>query len=98
MPRDENAPGYKNPPKEHQFKKGQTGNPRGRVKGSQSFSSVFARLLKRRIRLAVDGRPQTMTLRDALLLQLVHRALAGSPRHVQLLIQGVCSMSQRNPS
>jgi hypothetical protein len=87
MPRDDDAVGYKKPPKKYQFKKGQSGNPRGRVKGSESFSSAFARLIKWRIRLTVDGRLQRMTLRDALLHQFVARARAASPAHVQLLIQ-----------
>jgi hypothetical protein len=96
MARDEDTIGYKIPPKQHRFKTGKSGNPRGRVKGSQSFSSVFARFLKMRIRVTVDGKLQTMTMRDALLLQLINRALAGSPRHVQLLLhEGMLSEKEK---
>jgi uncharacterized protein DUF5681 len=31
--------GYKRPPKEHQFRPGQSGNPGGRPKGARSFKS-----------------------------------------------------------
>ena len=37
MPDDDDAKvGYKSPPKEHQFKKGQTGNPKGRPRKPRS--------------------------------------------------------------
>jgi hypothetical protein len=97
MPPDYDVIGYKKPPKQHQFKKGKSGNPRGRVKGSQTFSSAFARFLKKRIRLTVNGKLQTMTMRDALLLQLMNRALAGSPRHVQLLLREGMFDEQKKP-
>ena len=33
------AVGYKHPPREHQFRRGQSGNPSGRPKGARNFKS-----------------------------------------------------------
>ena len=42
MPDDDYAVGYKKPPLHTRFKKGQSGNPRGRPKGSKNFSTLLA--------------------------------------------------------
>jgi hypothetical protein len=38
---DERAVGYKRPPREHQFRRGESGNPAGRPKRRPSFASVL---------------------------------------------------------
>ncbi len=38
--------GYKDPPKEHQFKPGQSGNPRGKPKGSRDIKTILTELLQ----------------------------------------------------
>jgi hypothetical protein len=37
--------GFGRPPKEHRFKKGQSGNPKGRPKGARNYASVFETML-----------------------------------------------------
>ena len=37
--------GYKKPPLHSRFKKGQSGNPRGRPRGAKNFSSVLLSLI-----------------------------------------------------
>ena len=41
-PVDDDEVGYRKPPKPHRFKNGQSGNPRGRPKGSKSRKPVLS--------------------------------------------------------
>lgn len=55
--------GYKKPPKDGQFKKGQSGNPNGRPRGSKNKKKVFDDILSQEITLA-NG--EVMDIRVAL--------------------------------
>ena len=41
--------GYRRPPRRAQFRPGQSGNPRGRPKGSRNFASVMKKVLAKPI-------------------------------------------------
>ncbi len=87
MPGDrEYEVGYGRPPKHSQFKKGRAGNPRGRAKGSASFSTILAKVLAQRVSLTVNGERMRITVRDALALQLIHGALSGNTRLIEILL------------
>ena len=49
---DEQPVGYGNPPKESRFKKGQSGNQRGRPKGSKNLKTDLAEELQTESRFA----------------------------------------------
>jgi len=49
---DDYEVGYKKPPKKGQFKKGKSGNPKGRPAGSKNKKTVFNDVLEREITLA----------------------------------------------
>ena len=40
--------GYRRPPKANQFRKGRSGNPRGRKPSEENFLSIFKRIAARR--------------------------------------------------
>jgi len=48
--------GYRSPPPEHQFKPGQSGNPRGRPKGAKGMRSELLRELNETVVLTVNGK------------------------------------------
>ena len=45
----EEEKGYGKPPKKHQFKKGVSGNPRGRPKGKSSLLSDLNKIVNQKI-------------------------------------------------
>jgi hypothetical protein len=78
--------GYGKPPKHTQFKKGQSGNPRGRPKGSVNLATAITRAVNERVTVNVNGRPRSMTKLDVAITGLVNRAVKGDARATQQLL------------
>lgn len=72
--------GYKKPPKHSRFKPGQSGNPKGRPKGSRNFSTDLKQTLKERVHLNKGGRRKTVSTQLATLMRLREKALSGDAR------------------
>lgn len=79
--------GYAKPPKHTQFKKDQSGNPKGRPKGSRNFSTDVRDTLKARVGLTGDGKRKTVSTQLATLLQLRKKALSGDARALDRMIE-----------
>ena len=67
--------GYGKPPRGTQFKKGQSGNPKGRPKGAKSFKTLVDEVLNEKVTIVVNGKPRKVTKKKALARQAVHSAL-----------------------
>ncbi len=78
--------GYGKPPKEGRFKKGQSGNPKGRPKGHRNFKTDLLDTLKAPVQLKDKGRPRTVSTQQAALLRLREKALGGDARALDRLI------------
>ena len=74
--------GYANPPTQHRFKKGKSGNPRGRPRKQEDLDTVLHRVLNRKVRVKDDD--QTMPIRDALMRKLRELALQGDRQALAL--------------
>lgn len=83
---DDYEVGFKKPPKHTQFKRGQSGNPKGRPKGSRNFSSDVKHTLKEPVRLNKDGKRKTVSTQHAALLRLREKALSGDARALDRLL------------
>jgi hypothetical protein len=80
--------GYRKPPKDSRFKKGQSGNPRGRPKRRRmSVSYLFRKVAGEQIAIEVDGGKMMMTHLEALLRQVYTMALNKDADAVRLLDQ-----------
>jgi hypothetical protein len=77
--------GYARPPKSGQFKKGQSGNKRGRPKGSKLFSETVVEALDEKVTISENGRRRIITKREALAKQLVNKAAGGDIKSIKLL-------------
>ena len=84
--------GYGKPPSRTQFRKGISGNPKGRPKGSKNFATVLARALREKVVLTVNGKRKTVTKLELVVMQLVDRATAGDMsalRQLTALVGGI---------
>ena len=69
--------------KDGRFRKGVSGNPKGRPKGSSDMGSVIGRVLKVPVMITENGRQRKITKKEALALQLVNKALQGDAKSMQ---------------
>lgn len=80
-----NPQGGRRPPKEYQFQKGQSGNPRGRPKGSKNLKTLTDELLSSYLPTTSNGK--RITYREGFLIAVAHAALKGSLEHLKWLIE-----------
>lgn len=71
-----NKSGFGNPPSEHRFKKGQSGNRKGRPKGTRNLKTDLAAMLNGNVEITVNGIHRRMTRQEAMLLSLFQRAVS----------------------
>jgi hypothetical protein len=69
--------GYRKPSKSVQFKKGVSGNPRGRPKGKRNLATVLEETLNETTVIVEDGQKRTMTKMEAAVRSLVSSATSG---------------------
>lgn len=69
--------GYRHPPRKNRWKKGQSGNLKGRRKKSELAITIIDRLLHSSMRITLNGEAIRVTALEAIVLQLFQKALAG---------------------
>ena len=79
--------GYKKPPRETRFQKGQSGNPNGRPKGVNNFKTDLAAELNERIRITEGGTAKLFTKQQALIKRTMEKACKGDMRAIEVLIK-----------
>jgi hypothetical protein len=79
--------GYGHPPLHTQFKKGSSGNPRGRPKGSKNFNTIIAEELERTIVVNENGRRRPISRGRALIKRLIATALSGDLKAMALIVK-----------
>lgn len=77
--------GYGKPPRHSQFKKGQSGNPRGRPKGAKSAKTIAREILQTKRSVKIDGKIRNLTALEIALNQQAKQAMNGDRKALEYL-------------
>jgi hypothetical protein len=78
--------GFGKPPVHSQFKKGQSGNVRGRPKGKQNVATVLNNAIGEKLWIVENGKRRSITKLEAAVKQMSNKAAQGDSRALQQLI------------
>lgn len=79
--------GFCRPPQATRFRKGISGNPKGRPKGSLNVATAFVKALREKVVINEGGKRKTVTKLEAALKQLVNKAASGEMSALKQLVE-----------
>jgi uncharacterized protein DUF5681 len=81
--------GYGKPPRQTRFRKGQSGNPRGRSPGGRNLKTLLGDALNEFVIVTENGGRRKITKREAIIAQLVNRSASADFRAIKILLDMV---------
>lgn len=78
--------GYGRPPRHSRFKKGQSGNPKGRPKGARGLEAELDDELKLTVKIKENGRQRKISNWRAMLKGQVRKAVLGDTKAFQTVV------------
>ena len=79
--------GYCRPPKQHQFQRGQSGNPRGRRRQPVSKKATWEKLMNELVSLHEKGKTRRVTKYECLCLSHLNKAIKGDTPSTKFVIE-----------
>jgi hypothetical protein len=89
--------GYAKPPEKFRFKKGQSGNPKGRPKKSRNLNTLLDDELNSTLSVREGDRERRLSKREAIIKRMVQGALGGDIRQLQFLFRHLESRNDPEP-
>jgi Family of unknown function (DUF5681) len=83
---DDDYVGYCKPPKKHWFKPGQSGNPKGRKKGSRGLKTDLKAELNSRVTITENGRTISLTKQQVIIKSLATKAAKGDVKAANSIV------------
>jgi hypothetical protein len=78
--------GFGKPPRQTRFRKGESGNPKGRPRGLKNPAALLSKVLREPVIVIENGQRRSITKYEALMRQLATNALRGDYKFMRLLI------------
>jgi len=78
--------GYRKPPHDSRFVKGQSGNPRGRLPGAQNMKTLLTKALNELVVVTDHGGRRKVSKRQAIVTQIVNRAAKPDFKAIPILL------------
>ena len=78
--------GHADGSRRHRFRKGQTGNPRGKRKGTQNLLTVFKQVVRKKVKVTLAGELSKMTIADYVLRANCDAALKGNQKAINNML------------
>ena len=91
--KSEPAANYRKPPEHTRFKKGQSGNPRGRP--AKNLPALLAAALNEKVTVTENGKRRQVTKREAVIAQLVNKSASAELRATKMLIDMLRDIEKR---
>jgi hypothetical protein len=88
--------GYGKPPPHTRFKKGQSGNPRGRPAGAKNLKTLLSDALNEMVVVTENGGRRKVTKRRAIITQLVNRSATADFRAIKILLDIVRDIERQS--
>jgi hypothetical protein len=77
--------GYRRPPRASQFTAGQSGNPKGRPKGTRPVGAILQEILRQKVTVTKNGKTCRIPAIEAMFRRLANEAMR-EPRAMKLLL------------
>ena len=78
--------GYQKPPRAHRWKKGRSGNPAGRKKGSKNKRTIIIKLMEQKLGRKIHDLSK-LSRYEALLLKGIQKALTGDTKAMSFILR-----------
>ena len=79
--------GYANPPPEHRFQPGVSGNPKGRPRGARNMAHEIDLILSGRVDVTKNGRRERSTRRKVIAEKLIVRAMRDDHKAIETVLK-----------
>ena len=87
--------GYGKPPRSQRFKKGMSGNPGGRPKGSKNLSTIIMDVARQQVNATVGGKTRKLSTVQATAMQLAGKAAGGDQRAMNAFLDWIDQIEAR---
>lgn len=84
--------GFKKPPRQHQFQPGQSGNPKGRRKGTNNFKTDLVEELEEIVDIKENGVKKKISKQRAMLKSLTAKAVMGDSMAAKMIFAMVLKL------